>query len=176
MSVKVFHQLMSKTFKNERRFQIFILESSFDFIPRGLKKPIYKEYLKEELYEKYGPDAFLIPEERLFPIININTGLYDDRLIKYALIRSLALKRISSTFNYIYDAALQCYTEHGCKDTIKITVISTNENVGLVEFLTRYDKILGKTKLELPDDLEYTVEELQKMPHYKKHYKKYKRI
>ena len=71
MSVKVFHQLMNKTFKHERKFQIFILESSMDFIPRGLKKPIYKEYLKTELYEKYGSDAFLIPEERLFPIINI---------------------------------------------------------------------------------------------------------
>lgn len=176
MSVKVFHQLMNKTFKHERKFQIFILESSMDFIPRGLKKPIYKEYLKTELYEKYGPDAFLIPEERLFPIININTGLYDARLIQYALIRSLALRRISHTYDYIYDAALKCFDEHDCKDTIEITVLDTNETVGLIEFLTRYDKLFGKTKVELPDDHEYKLEDLQKMPHYKKHYKKYKRI
>lgn len=175
-SVKVFHQLMAKTFRDERKFQIFILESSIDFIPRGMKKPIYKEYLKDQLIEKYGPDSFLIPEEKLFPVININTGMFDSRLIQYALIRSLALKRISHSFDYIYDKALKCFKDHNCKDTIEITILSTGEKIGLIQFLTNYDNLDGKKEFDIPDDAEISIEEIKQLPHYKKHFKKYKRI
>lgn len=176
MSVKIFHQLMNKTFRDERKFQIFIQESSFDFIPRGMKKPIYKEYLKNQLMDKYGPSAFLIPDEKLFPIKNINTGQYDDRLIKYALIRSLALRRISHSFDYIYEAALKCFKEHQCEDSIKITILQTGEEIGLIEFLSKYDKLDGNDNFELPENINFNMNEIQKLPHYKKHYKKYKRI
>ena len=167
---------MNKTFRSERKFQIFIQESSFDFIPRGMKKPIYKEHLKKQLLEKYGESSFLIPDEMLFPIRNINTGQFDSRLIKYALIRAIALRRISHSFDYIYNAAIKCYKEHNCEDSIKITILSTGEEVGLVEFLMRYDKLDGNKHVDLPEDAQITIDEIKNLPHYKKHYKKYKRI
>lgn len=176
MSVKEFHKLARKTFRDERKFQIFILESSIDFLPRGIKKPIYKEAQKNELLEKYGEDSFLIPDQLLFPIKNINTGLIDDRLVKYALIRSLALKRISHEYDYIYDAALKCYKDNNCEDSIKITVLDSNEEVGLIEYLTRLDKLDGKQEFEIPEVEKLSPEEFRMRPDFKPHYKKYKRI
>ena len=135
MSVKVFGNLVPRTFRNERKFQIFVQESCFDFIPRGMKKPVYKQYLKEILMDKYGPSAFLFPDEMMFPVKNIHTGLYDCRLIQYAVVRALTLRRISHDFDYILEAAMKCFLEHGCKESVKITLTDTGEEISLISFL-----------------------------------------
>jgi len=177
VTVKVFGNLVPRTFVNERKFQIFVQESCFDFIPRAMKKPVYKLYLKDILYEKYGESAFLYPEERLFPIKNINTGLYDCRLIQYAVIRSLTLRRVSSDFNHFYDAAIKCFEENGCKKSVTINLTyDNNKEISLIDFLEGLDKLHGQDNVEIPAVEKKSLEELQKMPHYKKHYKKYKRI
>lgn len=177
MTVKVFHRLMPRTFQNERKFQIFIQESSFDFIPRGMKKPVYKMYLKDQLMETIGESAFLIPEQKLFPVKNINTGLYDCRLIQYAVIRSLMLRRISSDFDYIFKKAISCFQEHGCKDSIKITLTETGEEVSLISFLQKLDLAGGKMKIAIPDDAVRTDEQLQKLKEKRKRPKlKFKRL
>ena len=165
MSVKVFRVLNRKYFKNERKFQIFIQETFFDFIPRPVKKPIYKEYFKNILYEKYGPEAFLIPEHKLFPIVNINTGQFDDRLIQYALIRGIALRRIGHEFDYIYERAMECFKKHNCKDMITITV--EDEKIPFLEFLQKYDELDGKVKFDIPDD---AWEKPKPGPHKPKHF------
>lgn len=181
-SVKEFFKMQRKTFRDERKFQIFILESSIDFIPRALKVYIYKPYKKDLLMEKWGEKAFLISEEKLFPIINFNTGLIDQRLVKYALIRALALRRISHQYDYIYEAALKCYKENNCEDTIKITVLETGEEVGLIEFLTRYDKLDGKQTFDVPseDQSKPDMEQIKNNPNYRpwrtSAYRSHKRI
>lgn len=177
MTVKIFGKLVPRTFTNERRFQIFVQESSFDFLPRGMKKPIYKLYLKDILMEKYGPSAFLFPEDKLFPVKNINTGIYDCRLIQYAVIRSLTLRRISSDFNYFYETAIKCFEEHGCGESVKITLVDQdNTDVPLITFLKELDALGGTADIVIPDEPKRTLEDLKKIPHFKKHYKKYKRI
>ena len=169
MTVKVFGQLVPRTFRNERKFQIFIQESSFDFIPRGMKKPIYKLYLKEVLMDKYGPSSFLFPEQMLFPVRNINTGLYDCRLIQYAVIRALTLRRISHDFDYIFDAAMKCFVEHGCKESVKITLTETGEEVSVISFLKKLDEAGGKMRIEVPEDSTAPIQS----PHRRKRSGKY---
>lgn len=173
MTVKVFGNLVPRTFKNERKFQIFIQESCFDFIPRGMKKPVYKLYLKDILMDKYGPSAFLFPEHKMFPIKNIHTGLYDCRLIQYAVIRALTLRRISHDFDYILQAALKCFAEHGCKESVEITLVETGEKVSIISFLKRLDEANGKMEIVVPDDANLPK---KPSPHRKKHHGKYKRI
>lgn len=152
MSVKVFGNLVPRTFRNERKFQIFVQESCFDFIPRGMKKPVYKQYLKEILMDKYGPSAFLFPDEMMFPVKNIHTGLYDCRLIQYAVVRALTLRRISHDFDYILEAAMKCFLEHGCKESVKITLTDTGEEISLISFLKMLDENGGRMEFEVPDD------------------------
>lgn len=172
MSVKVFHQLAERTLRNERKFQIFIQESFFDFIPRGVKKPVYKEYLKEILYAKYGESAFLDPEKKLFPIKNINTGLYDHRLIQYALIRTIMLKRIDSYYENLYNKALQCFNKHKCQDSVNIVLLKTGEKIPIIKFLLRLESEKNIHNLPLLDDAYAVVSNNKK----KKHHGKYKRL
>lgn len=173
MTVKIFGNLVPRTFRNERKFQIFIQESSFDFIPRGMKKPIYKMYLKDILMEKYGPTAFLIPEQKLFPIKNIHSGLYDCRLIQYALIRALTLKRLTDDYDYIFNAAIKCFEEHGCKESVKITLTQTGEEVSVISFLKKLQDAGGRCQITIPDDANVGK---KPSPHKPKHHGKYKRI
>ncbi len=105
-----------------------------------MKKPVYKQYLKEILMDKYGPSAFLFPDEMMFPVKNIHTGLYDCRLIQYAVVRALTLRRISHDFDYILEAAMKCFLEHGCKESVKITLTDTGEEISLISFLKMLDE------------------------------------
>ena len=167
MTVKVFGNLVPRTFRNERKFQIFIQESCFDFIPRGMKKPVYKLYLKDILMDKYGPSAFLFPEQKMFPIKNIHTGLYDCRLIQYAVVRALTLRRISHDFDYIFDAAIKCFQEHGCKESVRITLTETGEEVPLITFLKKLDEAGGQMEVTVPSDVN---DGPKPSPHKPKHF------
>lgn len=153
MTVKVFGNLMDRTFRNERKFQIGVQENFFDFLPRAFKKPLYKPYLKRILMDKYGPKAFLFPDTLMFPIVNINTGQVDARLVQYALIRAIMLRRISHDFDYIYERAKKCYIQY--KDQCKpcsITLLGTGEQINLLDFLEKLNSFDGYMEFELPDD------------------------
>ena len=153
MTVKVFGNLVRRTYKNERKFQIFVQETGWDFFPRPLRKPLYKMYLKEILMDKYGPEAFLFPETMLFPVVNINTGQVDNRLIQYAVIRGYTLCRISSDFNYILEKALKFFEEHNGKESIVFTLVDEQRQLTLIEFLRYLHQQDGKMKFEIPDDI-----------------------
>ena len=154
MTVKIFGRLEPRTFKNCRKFQIWIQENYFDWCPRPIKKVIYKPYLKEILMDKYGPEAFLFPETMMFPVVNINTGQVDARLVQYALIRSIALRRISRDFDYIFEKAKAFYEENKefCKPYI-ITLTDTGQQINLVDYLLELDERGGRDKFEIPDDV-----------------------
>lgn len=154
MTVKVFGNLVPRTFRNERKFQIFVQETGWDFFPRPVRKPLYKPYLKEILLDKYGPEAFLFPETLLFPIVNINTGKIDNRLTQYAVIRGYTLCRISSDFNYILDKALKFFVEHNGKDSISFTLVEEQKQLSLIEFLRHLHEKNGRMKFDIPEDVD----------------------
>ena len=54
-----------------------------------LKQRIHKQSTRETLLKKYGPKAFLMPEQKKFPIINPNTGNVSCKLLRAAKIRAL---------------------------------------------------------------------------------------
>lgn len=167
MTVKIFGNLVPRTFKNERKFQIFIEENTWDFFPRPLRKPLYKPYLKEILMDKYGPSAFLLPEQMLFPVVNINTGQYDNRLIQYALIRAYLLCRIDRpTFQPILDAAIRCFEEHNGKDSISITLVDEERQISVVEFLKYLFESNGRMQFDIPEDADAP----PKAPLHKRHW------
>lgn len=133
-SVKVFCRLVPKTFTSERKFQIFCEESVF--LPREMKKPIYIIWFRNKLYEDFGDKAFIVPEEKLFPIINKNTGLTDHRLIQAAVIRLLRLCRIDPDKYYEWTKrALKVFNDNNCEKNIRITLVNEDREVSLIDFL-----------------------------------------
>ena len=55
---------------------------------KTLKQKIHDKSYREKLYEKYGARAFLMPEQKKFPIVNPNTGKVSCKLLKAAKIRA----------------------------------------------------------------------------------------
>lgn len=133
MSVKVFGNLTNKTFNDERKYNIFIDETNF--LPRGLKKYFFKKYLSEELFNNFGENAFIIPERKLFPIINPSTRKIDQRMVEFSLIRLLQLYRIDSSFKQYYQKCKDIFIKNNFKELTKITLVETNQEVSLVFFL-----------------------------------------
>ena len=55
---------------------------------RTLKRKIHDKEYREKLYRKYGAKAFLMPEQKKFPVVNPNTGKISCKLLKAAKIRA----------------------------------------------------------------------------------------
>ena len=53
-----------------------------------LKQKIHRTSTREQLYQKYGPKAFLMPQERKFPIVHPQTGKVSCKLLRAAKIRA----------------------------------------------------------------------------------------
>lgn len=55
---------------------------------KTLKTKIHKTSIREHMAKKYGANAFLLPEQKKFPIVNPNTGKVSCKLLKAAKIRA----------------------------------------------------------------------------------------
>ncbi len=55
---------------------------------KTLKEKIHKTSTRDSLYQKYGPRAFLLPEEKKFPIVHPVTGKISCKLLKAAKMRA----------------------------------------------------------------------------------------
>ena len=54
-----------------------------------LKQKIHKQSYRNIMLDRYGKDAFLIPEQKKFPIINPNTGKVSCKMLKAAKMRAM---------------------------------------------------------------------------------------
>lgn len=55
---------------------------------KTLKAKIRKSSVREHLLQKKGPSAFLMPEQKKFPIVNPNTGKVSCKMLKAAHMRA----------------------------------------------------------------------------------------
>ena len=55
---------------------------------KTLKNKIHKTSTRNHLAQKFGDKAFLMPQQKKFPIINPNTGKVSCKLLKAAKIRA----------------------------------------------------------------------------------------
>ena len=53
-----------------------------------LKQKIHKQSYRDRMLDRYGKDAFLMPEQKKFPIVNPNTGKVSCKMLKAAKIRA----------------------------------------------------------------------------------------
>jgi len=74
-----------------------------------LKKKIHKQSTRSKLAEKFGNKAFLMPQEKKFPIINPNTGKVSCKLLKAAKIRAS-----QHGYSDVISKADKLLQEHGC--------------------------------------------------------------
>lgn len=107
-----------------------ITEVSKSVISKDVKKQISKQSTRNEMYDKYGEDAFLLPKEKKFPIINPKTGKVDCGLLYAARIRAA-----QHGYNEIKSKAEKLYNENGCQNKININIQDHENTYDLADLL-----------------------------------------
>jgi len=74
-----------------------------------LKQRIHKMSTRETMLKKFGPQAFLMPEQKKFPIVNPNTGKVSCKLLRAAKIRAA-----QHGYQQIASKADRLMVQHGC--------------------------------------------------------------
>lgn len=117
-------------------------------IPNKFHKHFINEDLRKELLESYGSEAFLLPEETKFPVINPETGKCDCRLIYVARLRA---KQHGLT--EIEEKAEELYHSNNCGTRININIEGHEHGpYDFVELLTLLEfdfKSLRESKKEV---------------------------
>lgn len=76
---------------------------------KTLKQKIHRQSTRNQLLEKFGPRAFLLPQEKKFPIVNPNTGKVSCKLLKAAKIRAA-----QHGYQNVLQKADRLLREHNC--------------------------------------------------------------
>ena len=106
---------------NKENFDNFITEAVKHSLPDTLKDHISKKSNREEMLEKFGERAFLIPKELKFPVINPFTEDYDCRLIYAAYVRAK-----QHDYKDVAKKAKELYEANDCQSEIEIEIEEGN--------------------------------------------------
>jgi hypothetical protein len=94
-----------------------ITEAVIKSIPDSIQKHFQKKSNREKMLEEFGKEAFLLPDELKFPVINPFTKELDCRLIYAAYIRAKQHK-----YSNVEKQALNLYNKQDCQNKINITL------------------------------------------------------
>lgn len=111
-----------------------LTEAAEASIPDKLKKQISKDSVRQEMKDNYGNDAFLLPSEEKFPVINPETGKYDCRLIYAARIRAK-----QHDYPEVAKKAEKLYNDQGCEEKIDVNIEDHDQSYELLELLEMLD-------------------------------------
>lgn len=122
---------------DEKREKL-ISEVLKSIIPDKIK--ISRKKDRQDLFNKFGEKAFLLPEKLKFPIINPNTGKYECSLIYAARVRIKQNIETKPEYKDLYKKAEKLYIDLGCKGKLKIQILDSDEPLkvellDLIEFL-----------------------------------------
>jgi len=91
-------------------------------IPNKTKTKLSSKKNRQLMLEKYGKDAFLLPDQLKFPVKNPDTGKYDCSLIYAARIRAKQYSGIKPGYREIANKAEQLYKENNCGIKLNIRI------------------------------------------------------
>lgn len=112
-----------------------LTETAKSSIPFQTKKMLESKEARQEMLEKYGSEAFLLPDELKFPVVNPKTGQPDCKLIYAARIRALQFKDRKPGYNEVAKKAEELYQSNGCQKRINIQIKEHESVYDLVELL-----------------------------------------
>ena len=78
-------------------------------LPEHIEEKLQKQTVRKEMLVKYGKEAFLIPEELKFPVVNPETGKLDIRLIYIAYLKSKKWEDEQPSYKAITEKAKQLF-------------------------------------------------------------------
>lgn len=91
-------------------------------IPNKTKQKLSSKKNRQLMLEKYGKDAFLLPNQLKFPVKNPDTGKYDCSLIYAARIRAKQYSGLKPGYREIAAKAEELYKQNNCGVKLNIRI------------------------------------------------------
>ncbi|MFW6281562.1 MAG: hypothetical protein ACOC1O_02050 [bacterium] len=128
------HTFTESELSDPENFSNLLTEATKATIPENLQKKLSLESTREEMYEKYGEKAFLMPDERKFPVVHPDTGEYNCKLIYAARIRAA-----QHGYEEVEEKAIELYNEQGCEEKININIEDHEESYDITNLANIID-------------------------------------
>ena len=87
------------------------------------------------MLEKYGKDAFLLPNQLKFPVVNPDTGKYECSLIYAARIRAKQYAGVKPGYREIANKAKELYKSNKCNIKLNIQINNESEKLYDIDFI-----------------------------------------
>jgi hypothetical protein len=91
-------------------------------IPNKTKAKLSSKKNRQLMLEKYGKDAFLLPDQLKFPVKNPDTGKFDCSLIYAARIRAKQYSGVKPGYREIATKAEKLYEQNKCDIKLNIRI------------------------------------------------------
>ncbi|MCK9439482.1 MAG: hypothetical protein WC188_03975 [Candidatus Caldatribacteriota bacterium] len=104
-----------------------LTEAIKTLIPTSLKKKLASKKNRQLMLEKYGDNAFLLPKQLKFPVLDPTTGKPNCALIYAARIRAKQYSGIKPGYRELASKAEEMYKENHC--SVKLNIQINTEDV-----------------------------------------------
>jgi len=104
-------------------------------IPNNLRSKISSKKNRHLMLEKYGKDAFLLPNQLKFPVVNPDTGKYECSLIYAARIRAKQYAGVKPGYREIANKAEELYKSNKCNIKLNIQINNESEKLYDIDFI-----------------------------------------
>lgn len=128
------HTFTKNDFNDEQRLHEILTEATKAVVPDRIQKQLSQDSVRNEMKENYGNDAFLLPSEQKFPVINPETGKYDCKLIYAARIRAK-----QHDYPEVAKKAEKLYADQGCEEKINVSIEDHDSSYDLAGLLDLLD-------------------------------------
>ncbi|MDD4081805.1 MAG: hypothetical protein PHD05_00325 [Sphaerochaetaceae bacterium] len=99
-----------------------LTEAVKTLIPENVKIKLSSKKNRQIMLEKFGDDAFLLPDKLKFPVMNPFTGKYDCALIYAARIRAKQYSGIKPGYREIAAKAEELYKNNRCSTKLNVQI------------------------------------------------------
>ena len=104
-------------------------------IPNNLRSKISSKKNRQLMLEKYGKDAFLLPNQLKFPVVYPDTGKYECSLIYAARIRAKQYAGVKPGYREIANKAEELYKSNKCNIKLNIQINNESEKLYDIDFI-----------------------------------------
>jgi len=116
-----------KNFYTEESTDEVLTEAIKKLIPNSVKAKLSSRKNRHLLLEKYGNDAFLLPKQLKFPVVNPDTGKPDCALIYAARIRAKQYAGTKPGYREVAAKAENLYKQNKCNIKLHIQIHKESE-------------------------------------------------
>lgn len=122
-------------FYTEQSADEVLTEAIKKLIPTQIKTKLSSKKNRQLMLDKFGKDAFLLPDQLKFPVVDPDTGKPNCALIYAARIRAKQYAGVKPGYREIATKAEEMYKNNNCDTRLNITIHDNSEETYDIDML-----------------------------------------